>query len=41
MKKYYVNTNAQSNGDHEVHDENCEFLPKPENRRYLGEFYYL
>ena len=19
--------------------ENCEFLPKPENRKYLGEFY--
>lgn len=36
--KYYVNKNAQSNGDHEVHTENCYFLPNPENRKYLGEF---
>lgn len=39
MKKYYVNKNAQSNGDHEVHDSSCWFLPKVENRIYLGEFY--
>ncbi|MDK2772966.1 MAG: hypothetical protein KYX68_12180 [Flavobacterium sp.] len=38
MKKYYVNKIAQSNGDHEVHSENCTFLPKIENRIYLGEF---
>lgn len=38
MKKYYVNKNAQSNGDHEVHDEDCRYLPISENRKYLGEF---
>ncbi|MDN5289032.1 MAG: hypothetical protein JWR38_5306 [Mucilaginibacter sp.] len=36
--KYYVNQNAQSNGDHEVHEESCAYLPKLENRTYLGEF---
>jgi hypothetical protein len=36
MKKYYVNKNAQSNGDHEVHSEDCLFLPGEVNRIYLG-----
>lgn len=36
--KYYVNTNAQANGDHEVHNEYCQYLPKIENRIYLGEY---
>lgn len=39
MKKYYVNKNAQANGDHEVHHEDCVYLPQPANRQYLGEFY--
>lgn len=39
MKKYYVNKNAQTNGDHEVHTEDCPYLPNVENRKYLGEFY--
>lgn len=39
MKKYYVNKTAQSNGDHEVHNENCLFLPNIENRKYLGIFF--
>ncbi len=38
MNSYYVNTNPQSNGDHEVHREGCSYLPNPENRLYLGEF---
>ena len=38
MAKYYVNDNAQSNGDHEVHTKGCNWLPKPENRTYLGNF---
>ena len=38
MKKYYVNKNAQKNGDHEVHTLDCSYLPKPENRQYLGTF---
>lgn len=36
--KYYVNKNAQDNGDHEVHTENCIYLPSSENRKYLGDF---
>ncbi|QIY91830.1 hypothetical protein [Chryseobacterium gallinarum] len=39
MKKYYVNKKAQSNGDHEVHDEHCFYLPNSENRKYLGMFF--
>ncbi len=38
MASYYVNKNAQLNGDHEVHKEGCSFLPKEENRKHLGEF---
>jgi hypothetical protein len=38
MKKYYVNDNAQDNGDHEVHHEDCRYLPLPQNRTYLGEY---
>ena len=38
MTRYYVNKNAQSNGDHEVHTSSCSYLPAPENRQYLGEF---
>jgi len=38
MAKYYVNTNAQDNGDHEVHKDGCEWLPDEENRKYLGDF---
>jgi len=38
MKKYYVNNNAQANGDHEVHHQDCIYLPLPQNRTYLGEF---
>lgn len=38
MKRYYVNTKAQSNGDHEVHEQSCSFLPTIGHREYLGEF---
>ncbi len=38
MPEYCVNTNAQDNGDHEVHVLSCDDLPLPENRKYLGEF---
>ena len=31
MDHYYVNKNAQSNGDHEVHKENCDYLPNSSN----------
>lgn len=38
MKSYYVNKHPQSNGDHEVHDAGCTYLPLEENRKYLGLF---
>ncbi len=38
MKKYYVNKQAQSTGEHEVHTEDCRFLPDAQNREYLGEY---
>jgi hypothetical protein len=36
MSRYYVNKNAQSNGDHEVHKYECTRLPIEANRLYLG-----
>ena len=38
MTRYYVNTQAQTNGDHEVHTASCSFLPAAEHRKDLGEF---
>ena len=38
MAKYYVNENAQSNGDHEVHKDRCSHMPYLTNRTYLGGF---
>lgn len=38
MDYYYVNKNAQANGDHEVHTESCTYLPSVENRLYVGYF---
>lgn len=35
--RYYVNKNAQQNGDHEVHRSNCSWLPDAANRIDLGE----
>lgn len=34
MSHYYVNNNAQTNGDHEVHEEGCKYMPT--NRKDLG-----
>ena len=36
MKKYYVNENEQSNGDHEIHVPGCQYFPS--YYEYLGEF---
>lgn len=36
MDHYYVNLNAQTNGDHEVHKASCNHLPSAINRLYLG-----
>ena len=38
MPAYYVNQNAQDNGDHEVHRSDCDRLPNEANREYLGVF---
>lgn len=38
MSRYYVNKNAQSSGDHEVHKRGCSYFPDEENREYLGDF---
>ena len=35
---YFVNRNAQPDGDHEVHREGCPHPPAPKNRLYLGDF---
>ena len=37
MAKYYVNNNAQSNGDHEVHVEGCPYLPLIVSKTALGD----
>jgi hypothetical protein len=34
--KYYVNNEAQPNGDHEVHTENCIY--QPSDKKDLGNF---
>lgn len=36
MDKYYVNPNAQSTGEHEVHKEGCSYFP--DEPIYLGEY---
>ena len=36
MPAYYVNRRAQSNGDHEVHESGCYYMPSDANRVYLG-----
>lgn len=28
MYRYWVNNNAQPNGDHEVHKEGCSYMPR-------------
>lgn len=35
---YYVNKNAQDNGDNEVHKNPCGWMPQAANRIYLGAF---
>ncbi len=38
MPYYYVNKKAQANGDHEVHQSDCPYLPDEANRIDLGNF---
>lgn len=39
LMRYYVNKNAQLTGEHEVHREDCPWIPDVENRICLGVFY--
>jgi hypothetical protein len=34
MENYYVNNDAQSTGEHEVHKDGCSYMPR--NKTYLG-----
>lgn len=36
MPNYCVNANTQSNGDNEVHETTCRFVPRPSNQVALG-----
>jgi hypothetical protein len=36
MPRYYVNDNAQANGDHEVHEDGCSWLALTKSTTYLG-----
>ena len=38
MGNYYVNKNAQANGDHEVHRDGCSFMPAQSSCLSLGFF---
>jgi len=38
VQHYYVNKQAQPNGDHEVHVPRCTYLPEGDNGLYLGSF---
>ncbi len=36
MPNYFVNKNAQGNGDHEVHETTCHRFPQSWNQQPLG-----
>jgi len=38
MANYYVNKNAQTTGEHEVHKDGCPTPPLPFHRQPLGSF---
>ena len=38
MAYYYVNDNAQANGDHEVHVAGCSWLGLIVSKSYLGDY---
>lgn len=38
MNYFYLNRNADQNGNNEVHTDSCSWLPAPENRYPLGYF---
>jgi len=38
MSAYYVNNNAQSTGEHEVHTSDCQFFYAIQNKTFVGNF---
>jgi hypothetical protein len=38
MADFYVNNNAQPNGDHEVHEAGCSWLAMVNSKKHLGNF---
>ncbi len=38
MDNYYVNDNAQSTGEHEVHKDGCYWLSQVRSKTYLGSY---
>jgi hypothetical protein len=36
MPNYFVNKNTDAQGDHEVHTEDCPWIPEMKNRIALG-----
>ncbi len=38
MFYYFIDKNIQISGKHEVHKNDCEFLPDTSSREYLGYF---
>lgn len=36
MPYYYFNNTIDTNGNHEVHDEECSYLPGITNRTYIS-----
>ena len=40
MAYFYINSNEQENGDHEVHTTGCSHPPEPENRVEIGNYDY-
>ncbi len=38
MPRYYINTQPEANGNHEVHQADCNLLPDEAHRFFLGFF---
>ena len=38
MKRYYLNIVPEKNGDNELHDEFCLYVPIIINAKYIGDF---
>lgn len=38
MKFFYLSSNPNDNGIHEVHDRDCELIPSSYDRDYLGPY---